>query len=63
MRCSGPVEQGGDPGLDLGHTGEIMSLNWLRNTLVYHQKKKLEDGAAQSKVWASLLSLLHSQPG
>lgn len=44
MRCSGPVEQGGDPGLDVGHTGEIMSLNWLRSALVYHQKKNWRMG-------------------
>lgn len=44
----------GDPGIDTGHAGEIMSLNWLRNPSVSPWRA----GGSGWGVWGSLLTLL-----
>ena len=56
-RGSGNAHPGGDPVVDPGHTGEIISLGWLGNVLVSPPEELVEVGEERS-VWISLLRLV-----
>lgn len=38
MTCFGHVHEGGDPGVDPGHVGEIISLSWPGSASVFPQR-------------------------